>query len=181
MTLRTNWYTMDNKLGVDLNYPETRTTVTTTVTGIPELPGSSHNLGDVVLGNNGSKWMYVQAAATVTAQNLISINSANVATVLTSTLATSNTNTIGLAQMAATAAATSQYFWALLEARNGAFINTTGSCLTGTQLYISSGTVGVVTTSVSTVALKNIYTLSSATATTATLEVAMLSEITVST
>lgn len=172
---------MDGKLGVDLNYPETRTTVSTTVTGIPEMPGSTHNLGDVVQGNNGSRWMYVQAGATVTAQNLIHISSSNVANVLTSTLASSNQGTIGIAQMAATAAATNQYFWALLQARSGAFVNTTGSCLTGTQLYISSGTVGVVTTSVSTVALKNIYTLSSATATTATLEVAILAEITAST
>jgi hypothetical protein len=40
-----------------------------------------------------------------------------------------------------------------MQAAGGILINCTGSCLRGTQLYVSSGVLGSVTTSVSTVAL----------------------------
>lgn len=177
MTIKTagSWFTMDDKVGVDLNNP-----VTVAVTTAPEIPGTPHNLGDVVQGNNGSHWMFVQASATVTANNLIAISPTNKAETLTTTHLSSAVYTIGIAQFAVTAAATSQYFWALLESRNGAAINAATTCAAATQLYLSSSSVGTITTTATTYALKDIYAVTTLSATTTTLEVVMYKEITAS-
>jgi hypothetical protein len=67
--LTTKWYTMDNKEGVDLNFPQT-----ISVTTNPEIPTGRLALGETVLGNNGSRWLFVQASTTVTANNLVAID-----------------------------------------------------------------------------------------------------------
>jgi len=172
MTIRTSWFTMDNKIGVDLNNPET-----VAVTTVPEIPGTRANLGDVVQGNDGSRWMFVQASATVTTDSLIAISPTNKAETLTTTHLSSAVYTIGISQLAVTAAATSQYFWALLQARNGAAINAATTVAAATQLYLSSSSVGTITTTATGYALKGIYAVTTLSATTTTLEVVMYNEI----
>ena len=172
MTIRTSWFTMDNKIGVDLNHPEA-----VAVTTAPEIPGTSHNLGDVVQGNDGSRWMFVKASATVSANNMIAIAATNAAESLTTTHLASGIYTIGISQMAVTAAATGEYFWAILEARNGAAVNAYGTCAPGTQLYLHSSQAGAITTTATGYVLQGIYAMSTLSATTTTLEVAMYTEV----
>jgi hypothetical protein len=180
MSVRTTWYTEDNKIGVDLNNPEPAISVTTK----PELPANKINLGEEVQGIAGSRWMYVVASATVSTQNLVAISPVTStefhAESLTSAHVISAIYTIGISQLAVTAAATGEGFWALLEARSGAVINSVGSCLAGAQLYLSSSGAGHITTSVSTAILYGMVAVNPATATTATMDVAMSRAITAS-
>jgi hypothetical protein len=128
--------------------------------------------------------MYVVASATVSTQNLIAISPVTStefhAESLTSAHVISAIYTIGISQLATTAAATGEAFWALLEARSGAVINSVGSCLAGAQLYLSSSGAGHITTSVSTAILYGMVAVNPATATTATMDVAMSRAITAS-
>ena len=163
MTVRTSWYIESNKIGVDLNKPEA-----IAVTTAPEIPGPRANLGDIVHGNDGSVWMFVKASATVTSKNVIAIDSTCNAVCATSALMSSNLYTYGLAQFSVTAAATGEYFWALLSARAGASVNAYGTCATGTTLYISPSYPGVVTTSVSVYGMQGMFAIA-ALATTTTL------------
>ncbi len=69
MAIITNWYTVDNKPGANLNQPQTISTTTN-----PDYPAANFALGDRCQGNNGSEWVFVQASATVTANNLVAIS-----------------------------------------------------------------------------------------------------------
>ena len=57
MAIITNWYTVDNKPGANLNQPQTISTTTN-----PDYPAANFALGDHCLGNNGSEWVFVQAS-----------------------------------------------------------------------------------------------------------------------
>lgn len=148
MTVRTNWYTMDNKLGVNL-YNTLITSINSSATPNPDYPGPPANLGDRVQGNAGSEWMFVQASATVTANNLIAIDVNGKCANLTTALITSGVYSYGIATIQATQANATDQFWACLKANNGAALNavTTGSAATGAALYLSAEP-GRVTTSV---------------------------------
>jgi hypothetical protein len=158
---------MDNKEGVDLNVPQT-----ISVTTAPEIPTARVTVGEIVQGNNGSRWIFVKASTTVTANNLVAIDVNFAANDLTSTLAASLKYTIGIAQFTATLVNTNDYFWACLEAKGGAAVNViNGGTLSGTQLYISSTQAGAVTTSVSAAILHGMYVNTTITGATTTCDV----------
>lgn len=162
MTAITNWYTVDNKPGVNLNNVVTSVSITTNPPA-PEYPLPPFALGDRCQGNAGSEWIFVRASATVTAYNLVAIGPApNFSAVnLTSALVASNAYTYGIAEFQPTAGVTAgnatggvanagECFWALLKANAGVRLNTTVSLTIGlgTGLYIS-GTAGFVAASAS--------------------------------
>lgn len=161
MTIRTTWYTMDNKAGVNLNAVVTSVTVTNNPTQ-PEYPGLPHNLGDRVQGNNGSEWVFVVASATVTAFNTIAIGSGFGAVNLTTALPASNLYAYGFAQFqpangvtqgnaSGGVANTGDGFWALMKADSGIKVNVNASVTAGqgAALYIF-GTAGILTASAKT-------------------------------
>lgn len=142
MAIRTNWYTMDNKLGVTLYAAPLAvvSSVNTSAAPNPDVPAAPMNIGDRVQGNAGSEWMYVQASATVTANNLIAIDINGKVESLTSTHILSGTYAYGIATFAATQANANDFFFACLKAANGVGINaaTTVSVAAGSTLYISA-------------------------------------------
>lgn len=153
MAVKTSWYTMDNKLGVDLNYPQTSITITTD----PAYPAPTNKLGDRVQGENESEWMFVMASATISQYNCIAIDKNFKATNITSALVVSNLYTYGFAQFKVTQANTGDYFWALLKANAGVGINVSPSAQASAMLYLSfSGTAGAFTSSVTSNALNNV-------------------------
>ena len=155
MAVNTNWYTMDNKVGVDLNNVQT-----ISVTTEPSYPAANAVLGDRVQGNDGSEWIFVQASTTVSQYMAVAIDLNNRANNLTSALVASNVYSYGLAQFRATQAngggAAGEFFWALLKCASGAGINLAASAGRGVQLYISSGTAGAFTSSVTSNAIMGI-------------------------
>jgi len=177
MSVRTRWYTEDNKLGVDLNNTEAAIAVTT----YPEFPANRIALGEQVQGVGGSRWMYVVASATVSANNLIAISPAGAtefhAESLTSAHVASGIYSFGISQMSVAAAATGEAFWALLEARSGAAINCVSSCVAGAQLYLYPGQAGKITTTATGYFILGLYAVSPMTVTTATVDVVVLREI----
>jgi len=154
MAIITNWYTVDNKLGANLNQPQTISTTTN-----PDYPAANFALGDRCQGNNGSEWVFVQASATVTANNLVAISNEFKAVCLTSALIASQLYSYGVAEFQASAAATSDYFWALLKANGGVAVNAVASTSTGSFVFIA-GTAGMITSSVTSDALMNIVPVS---------------------
>lgn len=162
MTINTSWYTMDNKLGVNLNTVITSVTITANPTQ-PEYPGVSHNLGDRVQGNDGSEWMLVVASATVSAFNMVAIGNLNAATNVTTALMASGLYVMGVAQFqtrngvtsgnaSGGVANTGDFFWALIKANSGARFNITASATItpGAALYVSGSTPGYITASAGT-------------------------------
>lgn len=177
MSIRTRWYTEDNKLGVDLNGTEAAIAVTT----YPEFPANKINLGEMVQGVGGSRWMYVMASATVSANNLIAISPLTTtefhAESLTSAHVASGIYSVGISQMSVTAAATGEAFWALLEARSGAAINCVSSCVAGAQLYLYPGQAGKITTTATGYFVVGAFAVNPMTIATATVDVVILREI----
>lgn len=161
MTIRTSWYTMDNKIGVDLNRIYSSVTITANPSQ-PEYPGVPHSLGDRVQGNGGSEWMFVQASATVSAFNAIQIGIGFKATnwAFVSVSNTSAQYVYGFAQFqprggvtvgnaTGGVANTGDFFWALIKANGGVRANLTSSVSVapGAKLYNSNSTPGWLTTS----------------------------------
>lgn len=160
MAIETNWYVMDNKIGVDLN-----SIVTTASFGsnppLPEYPQPPHNLGDRVQGNNGSEWMFVQASVTVSAFNLVMIGVGHKAENLRVSAATSATGLFvyGVAQFKIPTSTTvgnatggvvnaGDFFWALMKANGGVRFNldTSVSVAGGAKIYIDVSVPGWVST-----------------------------------
>jgi hypothetical protein len=158
----TNWYVTEPVIGAALNLDQP-----ISVTTAPETPAPWTELGKTVLGNSGSVWMFVQASTTVTSGNVVAIDANYQANDASTVIVSSIACVIGVAQFAANllqstltqqTAQPGDYFWACLQAASGLQINcAVGSCLRGTQLYISSATPGSVTTSVSASALQGIF------------------------
>jgi hypothetical protein len=144
-TIITNFYTVDNQIGADLNNPKT-----ISVTTNPEIPAPNSNLGDICQGVGGSQWLFVKASTTVTALNIVMIdesfnaNNCN----LTQATGTSLQKTLGLAEFQTSVANAGDYFWAMLAGRGGALVNVQSTAASGAQLYISSSVPGAVTTTV---------------------------------
>lgn len=172
MTIITNWYTMDNKEGVNFNQVQTIST-----TSNPDYPAPSAKLGDRVQGNNGSEWIFVQASATVTAQAAIAIAASSFrCEVLTSTHIASAAFSFGFAEFQSTVAAPSDYFWALLKANGGIAINCQTTTNKGASLYVSSTTPGALSSLNTGDALNGIY-LTISTSVTGTAEAFMFNYI----
>lgn len=155
MTIVTNWYTMDNKEGVDLNNPQTIST-----TSNPDYPAPSAKLGDRVQGNNGSEWIFVQASTTVTANNIIAIDNTFKANTATLAAVASNNFSLGVAEFQASAAQPSDFFWALLKANGGVAVNVSPSVGRGVPVYLQANT-GQITSSASTNRLNNVMVVAS--------------------
>ena len=150
MAIVTNWYTMDNKAGVDLNYPQTISASTN-----PDYPAPSAKLLDRVQGNMGSEWVFVQASTTVSANNLVVISNTGIANNMTSALQASHVYAYGVAEFQASNAQPGDFFWALLKANGGVGVTVSPSAGRGVQLYISA-LAGAVTSSVTSNAIVNI-------------------------
>lgn len=162
MTIRSTWYTMDNKAGVNLNAVISSVTVTNNPTQ-PEYPGLPHTLGDRVQGNNGSEWVFVRASATITCFNVVAIDSGYNATTMTTTLLASNLYHPGIAETQIVGGVTAgnanggvinanDFFWALVKAVQGARVNanTSATISPGAALYLSGTIAGHVTSSAGT-------------------------------
>lgn len=155
MAIRTAWFTMDGKEGVDLNNVQATIDVTTQ----PEYPAAPMNLGDRVQGGNGSEWMYVIASATVTAFNMVCINKNFGAVNITTALQASNIYTFGFVQCQGLVSTDGtslgnvqpgQRFWALMKVAQGARVNVNPSVSValGARLYVDGTNAGFLTTSV---------------------------------
>lgn len=165
----TTWYPESGKEGVDLNSPQT---IPATAT---DIPAPRAKLGDVVLGNNGSVWVFVQASTTVTANNLVAIDVNFACNDLTATLAASLKYGIGMALFSqATVANAADYFWACLKALGGAALNFVGTAASGSQLYVSSTQPGGITSAVSANRVIGLYANSTITGATTTTDVVAL-------
>lgn len=167
MTIVTNWFTLDNKLGVNLNLVvSVGNAVSVGSSGdVLSYPATTFTpkLGDIVWANNGSQWVYVQAGTTVTAFNAVAISPGFSAQNWTAALATSNAYSYGVAEFQPVnnvsvgaavggVANTSEFFWALVKANAGVRINATGTLDPGADLYIA-GTAGRVAGSSSIVSI----------------------------
>lgn len=162
MAITTNWYVMDNKLGVNLNRVVSSVTITANPSQ-PEYPGVPFALGERVQGNNGSEWMFVQASTTVSAFNVVQIGigfkAENI--VIASANSASGIFTYGIAEFQIRGSVTvgnanggvcnaGDFFWALIKANGGVRVNLASSVsvAANTRLYVqTSGTPGWVTTS----------------------------------
>lgn len=162
MAIRTNWYTSDSRLGVNLNRVITSVTLTNNPSQ-PEYPGPTFNLGDRVQGGNGSEWMLVQASATVSAFNMVQIGKGFQAQNIVYATAASLTSIFvyGIAQFAIRNNVTvgnanggvcnaGDFFWALMKANGGVRVNLSSSVSVapGAALYLHPTIPGWLTTTV---------------------------------
>lgn len=161
MTIVTNWYGTDPKLGANLNSP-----ITISTTSNPDYPAAPFALGERLQGNNGSEWIYVQCSTTVNPYDCVVIDNSFKANPVTSALIASNVYALGIAEFQATLggnaqiAAPSDYIWALLKANGGVAVNISPSAGRGVALYIAS-TAGKFTSSVTSNRINNISIVAS--------------------
>lgn len=134
MTIVTNFYVMDGKLGVDLNFPQT----SVTITNDPSIPGPRAKLGDRIQAMDGSEWMFVLASTTVTQYNMVVIDNLFNANNITSALVASNVYTYGIGHFQATQANAGDYFWACMKANGGVGLNVSPSAGRGVALFVSA-------------------------------------------
>jgi hypothetical protein len=159
MTVLASFYTMDNKDGVDLNFIQTSVGVTTD----PSIPAPRAKLGDRVQGNGGSEWIFVQASATVTAYNVVAIDSNFKAANATIILAASQQYVFGIAefppnQLGSTVSIgnaaggvvnTGDFFWAALKIAAGGKVNCATTAALGAKLFVNGLHAGSLTSGVS--------------------------------
>ncbi len=106
--------------------------------------GKSHVLGTMVDANDGSKYMLVQAGATITQHDCVAVTALGTALAITTELATTG-QTIGLAPVGA---ASADFFWARVGGRmTDAKVRTLAACAGSVALY-TSATAGVLDDSV---------------------------------
>ena len=106
--------------------------------------GKSHALGTILDANDGSKYMLVQAGATITKSDCVAITALGTAIAITTELATTG-QPIGLAPVAA---ASAEFFWARVGGRmTGATVRVASGCAASVALY-TSATAGVLDDSV---------------------------------
>lgn len=172
MAIRTKWFTMDGKEGVDLNNIITSQNYSATPSD-PSYPQPGMNLGDRVQGNNGSEWMFVIASATVTAFNFLAIDRNFGAVDGTSTVNASNVYTFGVFECQGLVstdgslgnAQPGDCFWAMMKVAQGARVNVVPSVSLspGAKLYISPDLPGFLTTSATLSQIVGIFTAVSVT------------------
>jgi len=142
MAIITNFYTVDEQAGTNLNQPQT-----ISVTTNPEIPGPNSVLGDICQGIGGSQWVFVQASATITALNCIAFDeSFQAKNAVCATASSTLTKTLAIAEFQASVAGPGDYFWAALACRGGALVNVQSTAAAGVQMYLSSSTPGALTT-----------------------------------
>jgi hypothetical protein len=171
-TIITNFYTVDNQVGANLNTPQTINTTTN-----PEYPAPNDSLGDTCQGIGGSQWTFVKASTTITALNVVMIdesfnaNNAN----WTEAGGVSLQKTLGIAEFQASVANAGDYFWAQMRGQGGSLVNVQATAAAGVQLYLSASTPGALTTqstsSATNVIVYNAIVNSSLLSTTAAVEV----------
>lgn len=170
MAIITNFYTVDNQMGANLNQPQT-----ISVTTNPEIPGPNNSLGDICQGIGGSQWVFVKASTTVTALNLVMVDEAFNANNAVQIVGSLVSHTYALAEFQASAAQPGDYFWAAVQGRGGMLANVISTAAAGLTLYLSSSVPGSLTTTVTSSAsnaqVKNAYVVSSLLSTTAAVEV----------
>lgn len=144
-TIITNFYTVDNQAGANLNFPQT-----ISVTTNPEYPAPNDNLGDTCQGIGGSQWVFVKASTTVTALNVVMIDESFNANNCSWSQANgvSLQKTLGIAEFQASVANAGDYFWAQVRGQGGSLVNVLSTAAAGAQLYLSSSSPGSVTTTV---------------------------------
>ena len=158
------WYAEDQAVGKGLNYTYTVwSSSTANANANVEFPGAPAKVGDVAVGQNNSRWVFVQASSTITAGNMIyitpSFKANNLPARTLGSLASwfgptqqPNLGNFGFAQfnngspssiMLSTTqvmANTNDYFWALLEATSGIQVNIgSTSCQAGIVTPQASG------------------------------------------
>jgi hypothetical protein len=123
-----------------------------------------HGLGQIVQGNNGSKWMYVYSAGTIAQYACVAVEFAGTASPITHALARAG-NSVGLAQ---NAFATAEYGWVALEG-NSLRVNTLAAEGVGVTLYTTdtAGAVADATASGSAATLFGLTLVATASGTTA--------------
>lgn len=175
MTVVTSFYTMDNKEGVDLNNVLTSINVSTD----PSVPAPPAKLGDMVLGNNGSQWIFVQASATVTCYNVVAIDTNFQARVASTAIMASGIYTFGIAELvpdlvnavvsignaSGGVVNPSDYFWAAMKISGGGQVNCITTAAAGAKLFIST-IPGVLTSTASTWYFPGIAVITAMTTTT---------------
>lgn len=159
MTVVFDFFTMDNKEGIDLNNIQTSVNVAVD----PSIPAPRAKLGDNVLGNNGSHWIFVQASATVTCYNVVAIDTNFQARVCSTAMMASGIYSFGIAefspdQLGITVSVGNNsggvvqpgdYFWAAMRIAGGGQVNCITTAAAGARLFIST-TPGVLTSTAST-------------------------------
>ena len=159
MTVVTTFYTMDNKDGVDLNFAQTSISVTTD----PSTPAPRAKLGDTVLGNNGSQWIFCQASATVTCYNVVAIDTNFQIRTATTAIAASQIYTFGILEMqpnqfGATVSIgnanggvlnVSDFMWVAQKISGGGQVNMITTAAAGGKLFISGSSPGSLTSTAS--------------------------------
>jgi hypothetical protein len=181
------WYAEDQAIGKSLNYTfSVWSSATANANANVEFPGPPAKLGDICRGNNDSRWIFVQASATITAGNVIYYNQQFVANVLASSsliissygitypssnmqiafaqFNNGNPNSIMLSTTQVVANP-NDYFWACMGAAAGLQVNVaTTSCQRGGVIPVLSNVVkgSIVTTadnasSISATSLINLY------------------------
>jgi len=136
-------YATEPQMGADFNQIYA---VSASVT--PETPAPPFQLGMVLLGQNGAKYLFVQASTSISANDFVAITSLNQANSLTNTNVVASTGVrIGVAPGApvvtSTGIAAATYFWAEVE---GVIVSGNAVAATTTsnvQLY-TSAVAGVV-------------------------------------
>lgn len=160
MTVVTTFYTMDNKEGVDLNYFQTSIGVSID----PSIPAPRAKLGDVVLGNNGSQWIFCQASATVTCYNVVAIDTNFQIRTATTAILASGVYTFGVLEAQPNQQGTSvsvgnaaggvlnvsDYAWVAQKISGGGQVNMITTAAAGARLFISGTSPGSLTSTAST-------------------------------
>lgn len=107
------------KLGVDFYTPTTT---------------RDHKLGSVVLGTNGSRWVYVQASGAIAQYSAVAVDESGQAAALTKALADAG-HSVGFAQAAF---ADDEYGWVCISATGGISVLVKASCAADGPLYTSA-------------------------------------------
>lgn len=167
------WYTMDNKLGVNLTQIQSSINASVGASGdglaYPQI-GYEPKLGDRVQGNNGSEWIFVQASTTCTQYGVIAIDCNFLCNPCTSLLVASNVYSYAIPQFPATQANAGDQFWAAELIRGGGLVRVTDTAARGAKLYISVGTPGALTSTATNTQMTGIAINTSMTSTTATVD-----------
>jgi hypothetical protein len=123
-------YATDGTLGVDFS-------VTTAGTGTNSDEGAQFALGQQVVANDGSVWMFVHASAAIAQYDAVGISEAFEAAPLSKAMADDGWN-IGFAQVAFD---DNDFGWVALRGTKTLKVKLLGSCAADVALY-TSGTAG---------------------------------------
>jgi hypothetical protein len=172
MTIATNFFTLDNKSGVNLNYVQTSLTTTNL-----DYPAPSAKPGDRIQSLDGGEWMLVRASATITAFNMVAIDPTFQAANITQAIVSGSAlcylfgvaefqpnqlgATVSVGNASGGVANPGDYFWAAMKLAAGGQLNVISTAAKGALLYVST-TPGVLTTSASVAPILGLATVTTA-------------------